>query len=242
MPLDILAEPLNPRAKWSNLRYKRIWWPWALHDFVSPWRKLCDDTTCLLPFSLTRFWGSNPKIVWPVVLGTKPPNRLEKCIRYASFMISTCVTDVLNHPITKSSSAFTWLSQPPSWLGQHAVYSSSCDLACWCPQVSATTVNLLAILVPRSKPHVHPSLFLVYLHSPSLLDLLHVRWLSLCSTPVHQHSQETCCTHILKPWLVSKLNQSRSSLTNTHHKLDTQGHISTLCSQLMIRIGYLGIL
>ena len=30
---------------------------------------------------------------------------------------------------------------------------------------------------------------------------------------------------------VEALNQSRSSLIITHHKLDTQGHISTLCSQ-----------
>jgi len=96
---------------------------------------------------------------------------LEKCICYASSTISTHVTVVPGRSITKSSSAYAWLGQPPSWLRQHGSYS--CALACWCPQVSATTINLSAILVTRSKAHVRSSLLLVHWLNPSLLDLHH---------------------------------------------------------------------
>ena len=48
--------------------------------------------------------------------------KLEKCIRYASSMISTRVTVILNRPITKSSCDSTWLGQPPSWLGQYVLH------------------------------------------------------------------------------------------------------------------------
>jgi len=48
----------------------------------------------------------------PMVLRPKPPNPLEKRIRYASYTISTCVTVVLDRPITSSLS-------PPLDLANH---------------------------------------------------------------------------------------------------------------------------
>jgi hypothetical protein len=44
----------------------------------------------------------------------------------------------------------------------NTVYSSSCALAGWCLQVSATMVSLPVILIPRSKPRVHPSPFPIH--------------------------------------------------------------------------------
>jgi hypothetical protein len=55
------------------------------------------------------------------VLRPKSPNRMEKHICYASSMITTCVTVILDHPITKSSNASAWLGRPPSWLDQHGL-------------------------------------------------------------------------------------------------------------------------
>jgi hypothetical protein len=62
------------------------------------------------------------------------------------------------------------------------------------PQVLATTVILLAILAPWSKPHIRPLPLPVHRHDMSLLDIVHVRRPFLCSTLAHQYSRETCCT------------------------------------------------
>ena len=44
---------------------------------------------------------------------------------------------------------------------------------------------------------------------------------------LHTNTTKRHVAHILTQWLVSKLNQRRSSPTITHHTLDTQEHIST---------------
>jgi hypothetical protein len=103
---------------------------------------------------------------------------------------------------------------------------NTCALACWCSQVSATTISLPAILVPRSKPHVRPSPLQVHRHSTSLLDLLHVRRSSPCFTPAHQHSQETCCTHTHA--MVSLKTQPKPIIFDNHSSQTwhTRAHIN----------------
>jgi hypothetical protein len=72
-------------------------------------------------------------------------------------------------------------------------------------QVSPTTISLADILVPRSKPqsilHCSSSINTVrlYLTSTMAVDYLYAPHL-------HQYSQDTCYTHVLTPWLISKLN------------------------------------
>jgi hypothetical protein len=111
------------------------------------------------------------------------------------------------------------------------VHSFSCDLACWCPQVSATHSQSSGHLGPSFQASLCPPPLPVHKHGTSLLDLLHPRHSSLCSTHLHASTAKGHVAHTLMPWLVSKLNQSRSSLDNHSSQLDTQGHVSTLCSQ-----------
>jgi hypothetical protein len=137
----------------------------------------------------SEFWDPNPRNRPVCGLRPKPPNPLKMRIHYASSMVSTCVTVILDRSINKSSSASAWLGQLSSWVCQHGLL-----LRMYSCLVSATTVSLPAILVSLSKPHVHPSPLQVYQHGTPLLDLLHGLRPSLCSTPAHQRSQETCCT------------------------------------------------
>jgi hypothetical protein len=203
MPLDIFAKPLNLGVTWSNLRSK--------HPMPTSSSPLCFASMQALRWRHlpppVSHWNFNQ------VLRRKPENhpagdwnnkqnRLEKHIRYASSMILTHVTVILDHPITKSSCT----SGQYGLLRMYSCLSMS--------QVSAIMISLSTILVPRSMPHVCSSPLLVHRHDTSLLDLLYVRRSSLCSIPAHWHSQETCCTHILTWWLVSKLNQSQPSLDN----------------------------
>jgi hypothetical protein len=90
-----------------------------------------DDATCLLAFPSELqlgFEAQTWETVLLVVLRPKPPNLVEKRIRYASSMISTRVTVILDRSITKFSSASAWLGQAPSWLSQHSLllYVYSC--------------------------------------------------------------------------------------------------------------------
>ena len=122
MPLDILAEPLNPRGKIIQLEIQ------ASDDNELFMTLLCIDASFAMrpratpkskPNSIPGFEAQNhkpssggfeaqiSKPSWRLVSATPPP-------WYRRVSLS-----VLEHPITKSSSAFTWLGQPPSWPGQH---------------------------------------------------------------------------------------------------------------------------
>jgi hypothetical protein len=127
-----------------------------------------------------------------------------------------------------SSSTTRSLSPPAPPLDLvNMVYSSSCVLACWCLQVSATTVNLPAILVPRSKPYVHSSPLPVYLHGPSLLDLLYARQPYLCSTPAHK-TQPRGILHTNTHAIVSLQSQPRPIIFDNHSSQTrhTRAHIN----------------
>jgi hypothetical protein len=143
------------------------------------------------------------------------PNRqtpLEKCIYYASSTISTSVTVVLDCPITKSSSAFAWLGQPPSWLGQHGLlHLYSCLL------MSPSTRHLWSVFRPswslrwslmsvlhRSQSIGMTRLYLTFsisvdhlcalhLHTNTARDMLHI----------HSHTKrQGCCSS--SRWMVQQ--------------------------------------
>ena len=132
--LDILTKPLNLGAKWSNLRSKHLIatgssWLCFVSTQTSRWRHVHPPVPTETP---NGFWGPNSRNRPSMVLRPKPPNPLEKYIRYASSTILT-----LDCSITKSSNIFAQLGQPSSWLGQHGLLLRmySCLLV---PQVSAT--------------------------------------------------------------------------------------------------------
>ena len=147
---------------------------------------------------------------------------LEKRIHYTSSMISTRVTVRPRPPdyqvlqclhLTCPTIVLTWSTQstPP-----HA------HLLVDVPKCQPPMISLPSILVPRSNPHVRPSMLLAHQHGTPLRDLLHDRRPSLCSTPAHQHSQETYCPHTARVSL--KLNRSLDHLlTITHHQLTHMG-------------------
>ena len=58
------------------------------------------------------------------------------------------------------------------------------------PKCQPPMVSLSSLLVPHSKPLVHPSPLPVHRHDTSLLDLLHSRRPSLCSTPTHHKPRD----------------------------------------------------
>jgi hypothetical protein len=91
-------------------------------------------------------------------------------------------------------------------------------------------VNVPKCQAPTVKLHVHPSPLRVHQHGTSLLTFsLFVH--RLCDQHLHTNTTKRHVAHALTNWLVSKLNQSLNHLsTITHHKLDTQGHVSSLCS------------
>jgi hypothetical protein len=186
---------------------------------VSWWRHVPP----LVPIGIpTGFWGPNPRNHPPMALRSKPPNPLEKYIRYASSMILTRVTVVLDHLITKSSSASAWLGQPLSWLGQHGLLLLCILALVDIAKCQPPTVSLPVSFVPRSKPHVRPSPLLVHWHNTSLLDLLHRCRPSQCTTPAH-HKSRDMLHHTLKAMVSPKLNQSliisrQSLIINSTHK------------------------
>jgi hypothetical protein len=118
-------------------------------------------------------------------LRPKLPNRVEKRIHCGSSTILTCVIVVHDCPITKASCA-------SAWHGQHSLLLMC---SCWLmsPSVShhGQSSNHLGPSVQASRPSFTvPNPW----HDTSLLDLLYHRRPSLCSTPAHHTSQETCCT------------------------------------------------
>ena len=135
------------------------------------------------------------------------------------FIWKPCVTVVLDRPITKSSSASAWLGQPPSWLGQQSQLLLMCSCLLMSPSVShqPTTISLLAVLVPRSKPHIHPSPLHVHRHDTSQLYLLHVHRLSLCSTPADNTRTHAMFAIVSIKMHFSTLNMWFPSHSNTMH-------------------------
>jgi hypothetical protein len=117
-----------------------------------------------------------------------------------------------------SSSSLTW-STPSS--SPHALLHLSMS-----PSVSHCGRSP-GLLVPRSKPHVHPSppqsistacFYLTFISPSTIASELHT-----CAPQAKRHIAQPQPT----PWLVHRLNPRRKSLITTQ----PQGHISTLCSQ-----------
>jgi hypothetical protein len=187
-------------------------------------------------------WNSNrvlspkPKKYPPVILRPKPPNRLEKCIRYVSSTILTHVTVILDHPIIKSSCAFVWLGQLSSWLGQHGILFLMYSCLLMSPSVSSTNGQSSGHLGPSVRA-LHPSFTAP---SPSVWHVS--TWPYPCPSTVSVF--HTCTltqprnmhvAHTLTQWLVSKLNQSRSSPHNHLSQLYTKrAHISLMSTPLFL--------
>jgi hypothetical protein len=94
----------------------------------------------------------------------------------------------------------------------NTVYSS-CVVVCWCPKCYPLR------LVFQTSWSLSPSLTPI-LHCSSSIDTVRLYLTStipvdcLCAPHLHQYSQDTCYTHVLTPWLISKLNQNRPSSDN----------------------------
>ena len=157
-----------------------------------------------------------------MVLRPQPPNPLEKRIRYASSAISACVTFVLDRMITMSS--FTSAGLVNRCLDLiNTVYSSTCTLAR--QSMSSSVSHLWSVFRPpwTLGPSLSPSFTALGLSAQHVsTNVLLSHRLSLCSTPAHQHSQETCFTQP-HAWFRLKLN--RSLPDNHSSQLDTHGHI-----------------
>jgi hypothetical protein len=95
-------------------------------------------------------------------------------------------------------------------------------------------------LIPRSKPNVRPSPLPVHRHDTSSLTFTllstTISVLYTCTSRAKRHA------HIAFAMvgLVTTQPTSWITLTITHHKTNTQGYLSTLCSQRVIS-GYFGL-
>ena len=98
------------------------------------------------------------------------------------------------------------------------------------PRCQPPTVTHSASLVPRSKLW-YPSFTAPSPLARTRLTFTFAADHRLQALHLRTTNQETCCTTQLMPRLVHKLNLKRNSLTITHHNIEPQGHISTLCSQ-----------
>jgi hypothetical protein len=191
----------------SNIR-----WLWALHDFASP-RASFATTPCASSRSYrnsNRVLRSKPENRPTVVLRPKPPNCPETRIRYASSTISTRAPSS-STVLTKSSctAILIWSiwSTPPHVLLRVEVPSVSHPWPVFQPSWSLDP-NFTSVL-----HHSGP----LHWYDPSLLDLQHACRPSLCSTPAHEHMQETCCTHT-HAWVSRKLNRSLDRLSTITHQ------------------------
>jgi hypothetical protein len=156
----------------------------------------------------------------PMVLRPKPLNRPRVAYSIRVPRNSTCVASVLDRPAAQSSRASARVARPPSWLGQHGHSHVHLCLS-MSPDVSHRGWSS-CLLVPQSKPHVHPSPLSVYWYGTSLLDLHLSIDHRLRAPHLRTTSLETCCTTQLTPWLVHKLNPRRESrwqslITNLNH-------------------------
>jgi hypothetical protein len=184
----------------------------------------------------TRFWVLNPKNCPPVILRPKPPNHLEKCIRYVSSTILTHVTVILDHQIIKSSCVFVWLGQLSSWLGQHGLLLLMYSCLLMSPNVLATNGQSSGHLGP-SVQALHPSFTAP---NPSVRHFstwpypcLSTVFVFHTCTPTQPRNMHVA--HTLTQWLVSKLNQSRSSPHNHLSQLYTKGaHINIMSAPLFL--------
>jgi hypothetical protein len=153
---------------------------------------------------------------WALDDFVSPRRKLPRAASYShrnSNQVLRRVIIVLDRTITKSSYASTWLDQPPSWLGQHGLLLSYA-LACWCPQVSTITVSLLAILVPRSKPHACPSPISVHWHTTRLYLTFSMSVDHLCAPHPHTNTTKRNVAHTLMLGLVSNSTEAWSSPDN----------------------------
>lgn len=86
-----------------------------------------------------------------------------------------------------------------------------------------STISLLALLVPRPKPHgIYPSLLIVHLHKssqhsplPSTIPVFHI-----CAPQGNRHDAQH---HILTQWLVLKS-------TKVDHLLTITSYLNTMCT------------
>ena len=152
MSIDMLVEPLNPGAKWSNSRSMHLtamsssWLCFTLTQ-ASRWRHMLPPSPSRSPI---------PKNCRPSGLEaqTTKPHREA----YLLSMISTCATIMLDCLITKSSCVSTWLDQSPSWLGQHGLLLTHVQLLVDVPMCQPSMVSLPATLI------LGPSLMFVLYH------------------------------------------------------------------------------
>jgi len=89
------------------------------------------------------------------------------------------------------------------------------------------------LLVCQSKPHIHPLALQVHRHNTSLLDL-HLAVDHRVRAPhLHTTSQETCCIPNLQSQQRLVINSIlvMDHVDNHSSQNESQGHISTLCSQ-----------
>jgi len=162
--------------------------------------------------ALNSFRVLRPKLDEPSTNGFEiqtTKSDLEKCIRYASSMISTCVT-IHPQPLDHQVLAPT-LDLVNCHLDLvHTVCSSICTLACPYPQMSAT-MDSLQPLVPR------PNLTSIFHRYESigtdLLDFLHNRRLSQCSTLVHYKTRDMLHKHHTHT-MVSLQTQPKLAITH----------------------------
>jgi hypothetical protein len=161
---------------------------------ASPRRELPDAATCRLFLLETSAWVLRPKLVNPppMVLRPKPPNSLvSSVLRTRSPLLDTC-----RRRPRPAGRQVLWAS-----LDLHVLRLDSVNTltpmytyACRCPRCQPPWL-VTRPLVPRSKPHVHPSPLPVHRHGISLLDLHLAVDHRLRAPHLHNTSQETCRTH-----------------------------------------------
>jgi hypothetical protein len=123
-----------------------------------------------------------------VVLRPKPPNPPREvyllCLLH-DFYKCHCRPRLPDHQVFQRL-CLTWSTTILTW----STWSSPLVLLLVdVPKYQTLMVSLPTILVPPLKPHVRPSPLPVHRNDTSLLDLLHIRRPSLCSSPTHQHSK-----------------------------------------------------
>jgi hypothetical protein len=182
----------------------------------------CHVTPLIPTETPTRFWGVNPKTVhqwfW------SPNHQTPREVYPLCFLYDLeRVTIVLDRTITKSSNASAWLGQPLSWLGRHGLLLHMYSCSSMPPSLSDPWSDFWPSwpLSPSLRSILHRSQSIGTAHLYLTFSMVVDR---LCAPHMHINTVMRHVAHILTPWLVSKLNQSRSSPDNHSSQLDTHKH------------------
>jgi hypothetical protein len=162
----------------------------------------------------------------------KPPN--PRCRRVSDLPPSMT-------PLPSSLTRLTGLRQVPRCHRLHLDLADTVFITMYtctrqCPKCQPLRL-VTRPLVPRSKPHVRPSPLPVRRHGTSSLTFTSpsttASVLHTCTPRAKRHAARIAFAMV---GLVTTQPTSWITLIITHHKTNTQGYLSTLCSQLQLQI------